>query len=69
MHLVDYRVRILNPDAGTSAVTRVMIDSRDIEGRSWSTVGVSANILDASFIALSDAVTYKLLAGGRRHAA
>jgi 2-isopropylmalate synthase len=69
MHLVDYRVRILNPDAGTSAVTRVMIDSRDIEGRSWSTVGVSANILDASFIALSDAVTYKLLTSDLRHAA
>ena len=69
MHLVDYRVRILNPDAGTSAVTRVMIDSRDVEGRTWSTVGVSANILDASFVALSDAVAYKLFLSGLRHAA
>ena len=64
MHLVDYRVRILNPDAGTSAVTRVMIDSRDTDGRTWTTVGVSANILDASFMALSDAVAYKLFTAG-----
>ncbi len=64
MHLVDYRVRILNPDAGTSAVTRVMIDSRDTDGLTWTTVGVSANILDASFMALSDAVTYKLFSAG-----
>ncbi len=69
MHLVDYRVRILDPDAGTSAVTRVIIESRDTAGESWSTVGVSANILDASFIALSDAVAYKLFLSGLRRAA
>ncbi len=64
MHLVDYRVRILNPDAGTSAVTRVMIDSRDVDGTTWTTVGVSANILDASFMALSDAVAFRLFKAG-----
>ncbi|TVQ35374.1 MAG: citramalate synthase [Geminicoccaceae bacterium] len=69
MHLVDYRVRIINPDAGTAAVTRVVIDSRDDDGRTWSTVGVSANILDASFVALSDAVAYKLFLEGLRNAA
>ncbi|MEO1091374.1 MAG: citramalate synthase [Pseudomonadota bacterium] len=66
MHLVDYRVRILNPDAGTAAVTRVIIVSRDGDGRTWSTIGVSPNILDASFVALSDAVAYKLYSAGVR---
>lgn len=59
MRLVDYRVRILT--SGTEAVTRVLIDSADRQGRSWSTVGVSANIVDASFQALLDSVQYKLL--------
>jgi len=59
MHLVDFRVRITN--GGTDAVTRVIIDSEDGEGRRWSTVGVSANIVDASFQALVDAVTWKLI--------
>ena len=62
MKLVDYRVRILT--SGTEAVTRVLIDSADAEGATWSTVGVSANIVDASFQALSDAITYKLLRDG-----
>lgn len=57
--LVDYKVRILT--AGTEAVTRVMIESADGSGRRWSTVGVSANIVDASFEALIDSITYKLL--------
>lgn len=59
LKLVDYKVRILT--AGTEAVTRVMIESADDNGNRWSTVGVSANIVDASFEALIDSITYKLL--------
>ena len=59
MHLVDYKVRIT--DGGTEAVTRVIIDSEDGQGRRWSTVGVSPNIVDASFEALIDAITWKLI--------
>ncbi|HEX2257590.1 MAG TPA: citramalate synthase [Afifellaceae bacterium] len=59
LELVDYKVRILN--GGTGAVTRVLIESRDGAGDRWFTVGVSPNIVDASFEALLDAVTYKLL--------
>ena len=59
LELVDYKVRILN--GGTEAVTRVLIESRDGEGNRWLTVGVSSNIIDASFEALLDAVNYKLL--------
>ena len=59
MDLVDYKVRILN--GGTSATTRVMIESRDDKGQRWFTVGVSPNIVEASFQALLDAITFKLL--------
>jgi 2-isopropylmalate synthase len=59
LRLVDYKVRILT--GGTEAVTRVMIESADDTGHRWSTVGVSANIVDASFEALIDSITYKLL--------
>ena len=59
MRLVDYRVRITGN--GTDAVTRVVIDSEDATGARWSTVGVSANIVDASFEALLDAVRWKLV--------
>ncbi len=59
MRLVDFKVRITQ--GGTEAVTRVIIDSADEQGRVWSTVGVSANIVDASFEALLDAVNWKLL--------
>ncbi|MCF6231714.1 MAG: citramalate synthase [Rhodobacteraceae bacterium] len=61
--LVDYKVRITQggTDSGTGAVTRVIIDSEDGQGRRWSTVGVSANIVDASFEALLDAINWKLL--------
>jgi 2-isopropylmalate synthase len=59
LELVDYKVRILN--GGTEAITRVLIESRDGEGNRWMTVGVSSNIIDASFEALLDAVNYKLL--------
>ena len=64
MRLVDYKVRILTPGGGTAAVTRVMIESADGEGRRWSTVGVSANVIDASYNALHDALTYKLYRDG-----
>jgi 2-isopropylmalate synthase len=59
MQLVDFKVRITN--GGTEAVTRVIIDSEDGQGQRWSTVGVSANIVDASFDALVDAINWKLI--------
>lgn len=62
LRLVDFKVRITN--GGTEAVTRVIIDSADSSGRRWSTVGVSANIVDASFEALLDAITWKLMRDG-----
>jgi 2-isopropylmalate synthase len=62
LRLVDYKVRILT--GGTEAVTRVMIESADAQGARWSTVGVSANIMDASFEALSDSICYKLYRAG-----
>jgi 2-isopropylmalate synthase len=64
MRLVDYKVRILTPGAGTGAVTRVMIESANGDGERWSTVGVSPNIIDASFNALHDAITWKLFRAG-----
>jgi 2-isopropylmalate synthase len=68
MRLLDYKVRILTPQDGTKAVTRVMIESRDGNGRHWATVGVSPNIMDASFSALEDGITYKLFHDGARAA-
>ena len=62
IRLVDFKVRITQ--GGTEAVTRVIIDSEDGAGRRWSTVGVSANIVDASFEALLDAVIWKLVRDG-----
>ncbi|MEL6977087.1 MAG: citramalate synthase [Pseudomonadota bacterium] len=59
LRLSDFKVRILT--AGTEAVTRVLIESADSRGARWSTVGVSANIVDASFQALIDAILYKLV--------
>ena len=64
MKLVDYKVRILTPGDGTGAVTRVMIESADRNGTRWSTVGVSPNIIDASFSALYDGITWKLMRDG-----
>lgn len=58
LRLVDYKVRILT--SGTEAVTRVTVESADGKGNRWSTVGVSANIVDASFEALTDSIIYKL---------
>jgi 2-isopropylmalate synthase len=60
IRLVDYKVRILNSKDGTRAVTRVMIESADTEGQRWTTVGVSANIIEASFEALEDSLTWRL---------
>ena len=64
MRLTDYKVRILTPQEGTAAVTRVMIESTDDSGLRWSTVGISPNIIEASYEALRDAIYWKLL----RHA-
>ena len=57
--LMDYKVRILDDDSGTAAITRVMISSTD-GAEHWTTVGVSSNILDASWQALRDSMIYKL---------
>jgi 2-isopropylmalate synthase len=62
LKLIDYRVRILN--GGTEAVTRVLIESEDEKGERWTTVGVSPNIIDASFQALMDSIIYKLVKSG-----
>ena len=62
VELVDYRVRVFQ--GGTDAVTRVLIECADKDGDRWSTVGVSANVIDASFQALVDSINYKLMAAG-----
>lgn len=62
LELVDYKVRILN--SGTAATTRVLIESADAAGARWTTVGVSPNIVDASFHALTDSITFKLMRAG-----
>ena len=60
MHLVDYKVRVINPISGTAAKVRVIIESRDAN-TTWGTVGVSENLIDASWHALVDSIEYKLL--------
>ncbi len=62
LELVDYKVRIL--DGGTEATTRVLVESSDGEGNRWFTVGVSGNIVDASFQALIDSINWKLIRDG-----
>ena len=63
LELIDYKVRILN--GGTGAVTRVLIESHDtVRHRRWFTIGVSSNIVDASFQALADSINYALLKAG-----
>ena len=64
LRLFDYKVRILTPSDATGAVTRVVIESGDSQGLRWSTVGVSANIIDASYTALRDSIIYKLYRDG-----
>jgi 2-isopropylmalate synthase len=66
IRLTDYKVRILTPQDATGAVTRVMIETTDKDGTVWSTVGVSTNVIDASYNALHDSLTYKLWRAGRR---
>ena len=68
MELIDYKVRVLNSvgqAGGTGARVRVLIESRDAKGQLWSTVGVHANIIEASWEALVDAVEWRLLKGRR----
>lgn len=60
MKLVDYKVRVINPRKGTAAKVRVFIESQD-EKNIWNTVGVSENLIDASWHALVDSIEYKLL--------
>jgi 2-isopropylmalate synthase len=63
VRLVDYKVRILNESAGTEAQVRVLIESTDGE-QTWSTVGSSTNIIEASWLALADSLEYWLLKRG-----
>ena len=65
VHLTDYKVRVIDSALGTGAVTRVLIDSTDGES-SWTTIGVSENIIQASWLALSDSLIYALQAHRRR---
>ena len=60
MHLSDFKVRVLDEKAGTAAKVRVLIESQD-EKNIWSTIGVSENIIEASWQALTDSIEYKLL--------
>ena len=60
MHLTDFKVRVLDTNKGTGAVTRVLLDSTNGE-RTWTTIGVSSNIIEASWQALLDSVVYGLL--------
>jgi len=60
MHLTDFKVRVLDQKAGTEAKVRVLVQSQDEESI-WSTVGVSADIIEASWQALVDSFEYKLL--------
>lgn len=59
MQLVDYKVRVINSAGGTAARVRVVIESKD-DKDVWSTIGVSENIIEASWLALVDSVEYKL---------
>jgi 2-isopropylmalate synthase len=60
IHLTDYKVRVLDTERGTAAVTRVLIDTADGEGQ-WTTIGVSENIIEASWLALRDSLVYGLM--------
>ena len=60
IHLTDYRVRVLDTGRGTGAVTRVLVDSTDGQ-RTWTTIGVSENIIEASWQALYDSIVFGLL--------
>ena len=60
LKLTDYKVMILSSDKGTGAITRVFIESTDSSNTHWTTIGVSPNIIDASYNAIYDSITYKL---------
>jgi 2-isopropylmalate synthase len=60
MQLLDYKVRVINSDAGTAAGVRVTIESRDADDV-WGTIGVSENVIEASWLALVDSIEYKLM--------
>ncbi|HWE54729.1 MAG TPA: citramalate synthase [Acidimicrobiales bacterium] len=60
VHLTDFKVRVLDTDRGTGAITRVLIDSTDGD-RTWTTIGVSENVIEASWSALEDSIVYGLL--------
>lgn len=60
LKLTDYKVMILSPEKGTGAITRVLIESTDDKNKHWTTIGVSPNIIDASYNAIYDSITYKL---------
>tara|TARA_Y100000590_G_scaffold5910_1_gene7878 strand:+ start:17671 stop:19248 length:1578 start_codon:yes stop_codon:yes gene_type:complete len=60
LKLTDYKVMILSSDKGTGAITRVFIESTDSSNKHWTTIGVSPNIIDASYNAIYDSITYKL---------
>jgi 2-isopropylmalate synthase len=60
VHLVDYKVRVINSEAATAAAVRVVIESRDTDGSTWGTVGVNENVIKASWDALVDSIEFKL---------
>ena len=66
MQLVDYKVRVINARAGTAARVRVVIESKD-DDSVWGTVGVSENVIEASWLALVDAFEHKLGKDAREH--
>jgi 2-isopropylmalate synthase len=66
VHLTDYKVRILDSSSATGAVTRVLLDASDGES-SWTTIGVSSNIIEASWRALEESLVYGLLRAQRRN--
>ena len=61
LELTDFKVRILSSERGTDAIVRVIIETKDKEGTIWTTVGVSTNIIDASYNALRESLIYKLI--------
>jgi 2-isopropylmalate synthase len=64
IHLTDFKVRVLDTSHGTAAVTRVLIDTTDGD-RTWTTIGVSENVIEASWAALEDSIVSALLHAGR----
>ena len=61
LELTDFKVRILSSEKGTDAIVRVLIETKDQKGSIWTTVGVSTNIIDASYNALRESLIYKLI--------